>query len=177
MGDGVDVGLAALRSTAGLVFNGRGGRGGTRRLDVGELLVCERLVDGFSWSPPGRALQADALRELVVVHDVLLQGSFPIWADRGASSCICLVANSSQQTGRWRPARPASLRRAAAPAARKSTKTGSASSGCEAVGKTLLFEREKDLKVTLFEWARKNVKKKIPGSSQGETRQSTSLTR
>ena len=28
---------------------------------------------------------------------------------------------------------------------------GSASSGCEAVGKTLLFELQKDLKVTLFE--------------------------
>ena len=25
---------------------------------MGELLVCERPVDGFSWSPPGRALQA-----------------------------------------------------------------------------------------------------------------------
>ena len=36
--------------------------------DVGQLLVCERPVDGFSWSPPGRALQADALRELVVVQ-------------------------------------------------------------------------------------------------------------
>ena len=75
-GDGIDVGLAALGSTAaGLVIDGRGG--GTRRLDVGELLVCERPVDGFAWSPPGRALQADALRELVVVHDVLLPGSFP----------------------------------------------------------------------------------------------------
>ena len=39
--------------------------------------MCERPVDGFSWSPPGRALQADALRELVAVHDVLLQGAFP----------------------------------------------------------------------------------------------------
>ena len=57
--------------------NERGGRGGTRRLDAGELLVCERPVDGFAWSPPGRALQADALRELLVVHDVLLQGAFP----------------------------------------------------------------------------------------------------
>ena len=44
-------------------------------LDVGELLVCERPVDGFSWSPPGRALQADAVWELVVVQDVVLQGS------------------------------------------------------------------------------------------------------
>ena len=39
--------------------------------------MCERPVDGFSWSPPGRALQADALRELVAVHDVVLQGAFP----------------------------------------------------------------------------------------------------
>ena len=77
-GDGIHEDLAALRCTAaGLVFNGRGGRGSTRRLDAGELLVCERPVDGFAWSPPGRALQADALRELVAVHDVLLQGAFP----------------------------------------------------------------------------------------------------
>ena len=77
-GDGIDVDLAALRCTAtGLVFNGRGDRSGTRRLDVGELLVCERPVDGFAWSRPGWAPQADALRELVVVHDALLQGSFP----------------------------------------------------------------------------------------------------
>ena len=56
-GDGVDVDLAALRCAAtGLVFDGRGGRSGTRSFDVDELLVCERLVDGFSWSPPGRAL-------------------------------------------------------------------------------------------------------------------------
>ena len=39
--------------------------------------MCERPVDGFSWSPPGRALQADALRELVAVHDVVLKSSFP----------------------------------------------------------------------------------------------------
>ena len=44
---------------------------------MGELLVCERPVGGFSWSPPGRALQADAVWELVVVQDVVLQGSFP----------------------------------------------------------------------------------------------------
>ena len=72
-GDGVDVHLAALRCTAaGLVFDGRGGRSSTKRLDAGELLVCERPVDGLSWSPPGRALQADAPWELVVVHDVVL---------------------------------------------------------------------------------------------------------
>ena len=68
-GDGVDVDLAALRSTAtGPVFNGRRGR----RLGVGELLVCERPVDGFSWSPPDRALQADTVWKLVVLEDVVL---------------------------------------------------------------------------------------------------------
>ena len=73
---GVDEGLAALGSAAaGLVFNGRSG--GTRRLDVGELLACERPVDGFSWSPPGRALQADAKRELVMLKDMLLKSAFP----------------------------------------------------------------------------------------------------
>ena len=83
-GDGIDVDLAALRfAAAGLVFNERsgwggwGGCGGTKSFDVGELLARERPVDCFYWSPPGQALQADALRELVVVHDVLLQGAFP----------------------------------------------------------------------------------------------------
>ena len=48
-GDGVDVDLAALGSAAaGPVFDGHGG--GTRRPDVGELLVCDRPVDGL----PGR---------------------------------------------------------------------------------------------------------------------------
>ena len=42
---------------------------------MGELLVRERLVDGFSWSPPGWTLQADTLRELVMVQDMVLQGS------------------------------------------------------------------------------------------------------
>ena len=64
-GDGIDVDLAAFESAAaGLVFNERGG--GTRSFDVGELLVREQPIDGFSWSPLDRALQADALRELVV---------------------------------------------------------------------------------------------------------------
>ena len=133
-GDGEDVGLAALGSAAaGLVFNGRGG--GTRRLDVGVLLVCKRPVDGFSWSAPGRALQADAL---VVVQDVVLQDSFPELLPAGPTArlCTCLVDNSDQQTGRWRPTRPARRREAATPAVRKSAKTGSASSGCEAVGKS-----------------------------------------
>ena len=39
---------------------------------MGELLVCERLVDGFSWSPPDRALQADTVWKLVVLEDVVL---------------------------------------------------------------------------------------------------------
>ena len=78
--------------------------GSTGRLDDGDLLVCERPVDGFSWSPPSRALQADALRELTAVHDVVLKTSFPELLPAGPT------ANSSQQTGRWLPARPASLR-------------------------------------------------------------------
>ena len=44
---------------------------------MGELLVCELPVDGFSWSPPGRALQADAVWELVELEDVVLQSIFP----------------------------------------------------------------------------------------------------
>ena len=73
---------AFCRAAAGLLFNecsdwgGWRGRGGWSA-DAGHLLVCERPVDGFSWSPPGRALQAHALRELVAVHDVVLQGAFP----------------------------------------------------------------------------------------------------
>ena len=72
-----DSRLFLPRVSARGALNGRGGQGSTRRLDDGELLVCERPVDGFSWSPPGRGLQADALRELVAVHDVVLQGAFP----------------------------------------------------------------------------------------------------
>ena len=78
-GDGVDVDLAALRSAAaGLVFNecsGWGGWRGTGSLCVDELLVCERPVDGFSWSTPGRALQADTMRKFMVVEDVLLKSA------------------------------------------------------------------------------------------------------
>ena len=91
-GNGVDVDLAALRCTnAGLVFNGRGGRGSARCLDVGELLVCERPVDAFSWSPPDRALQADALRKLVVVHDVVLKSSFPELLPAGSTARLLRV--------------------------------------------------------------------------------------
>ena len=137
-GDGVDVDLAALgTAAAGLVFNDCDGGGGTRRLDVGELLVCERPVDGFSWSPPGRALQADALRELVAVHDVLLQGALPELLPAGPAAGRLRVP-VWWPTRRWLFARPASFRRAATSAARRSAKTGSASSGGEAVGKTLV---------------------------------------
>ena len=75
-GDGIDVDLAALRTTAaGLVFNECGGWSGWRgtgSLGVGDLLVCERPVDGFSWSPPDRALQADTVWKLVVLENVVL---------------------------------------------------------------------------------------------------------
>ena len=71
-GDGVHVNFAAFGSAAaGFVFDGPSGSG-SMSFDGSELLVCERPVDGFSWSPPGRALQARALRELVVFQDVLL---------------------------------------------------------------------------------------------------------
>ena len=70
--------LAALRCAAtGRVFDGRGGCSGAMSFDGSELLVRKRPADGFSWSPPGRALQTGALRELVVIHDVLLQGALP----------------------------------------------------------------------------------------------------
>ena len=79
-GNGFDLDLASLRPTAaGLVSNeysGWGGWrccGGTESLGVGELFVCERPVDGFSWSPPGQALQADTMRKLVVLEDVVLK--------------------------------------------------------------------------------------------------------
>ena len=52
---------------------------------MGELLVCERPVDGFSWSPPGRALQADTMRKLVVLEDVVLKSAFPELLPAGAS--------------------------------------------------------------------------------------------
>ena len=116
--DGVDLDFAAFcRAAAGLVVNecsgwsgwgGRSGGDGTRSAGVSDLLVRERSGDGVSWSPPGRALQADTTRKLMVVEDVLLKSTFPQllppWADR-AISHACLVANSDQQTGRWRPAR------------------------------------------------------------------------
>ena len=93
--DGVDVDLAALRTTAaGLVFNecsgwgGWGGCGGTGSFDVVELLVCERPVDGFS--PPGRALQADTMRKLVV-EDVVLKSAFPELLPAGPTARLLRV--------------------------------------------------------------------------------------
>ena len=53
---------------------------------MGEPLVCERPVDGFSWSPPRRALQADTMRKLVVLQDVVLKSAFPELLPAGASS-------------------------------------------------------------------------------------------
>ena len=94
-GDGVDVHLAALRCTAaGLVFNecsGWSGWRGTGSLDVGELLVCERPVDGLSWSPPGRALQADTMWKLVVLEDVVLKSSFPELLPAGSTARLLRV--------------------------------------------------------------------------------------
>ena len=89
--------LAALgRAAAGLIFNGCSSC--TKSLDVDDLLVCERPVDGFSWSPPGRALQADAVWEVVVVQDVVLQGSFPELLPAGPTARL--------RVRRWRRARP-----------------------------------------------------------------------
>ena len=59
--------LKLLKSQGcGLVWRGCGGTGS---LAVGNLLVCERPVDGFSRSPPDRALQADTMRKLVMAED------------------------------------------------------------------------------------------------------------
>ena len=75
---GVHVHFAAFRTAAaGFVFDGPSGRSASMSFDGSEFLESERPVDGFSWSPPGRALHADALRELVVLQDMLLQGALP----------------------------------------------------------------------------------------------------
>ena len=42
-------------------------------------------VDGFSWSPPGRTLQADTMRKLVLLEDVVLKSAFPELLPAGAS--------------------------------------------------------------------------------------------
>ena len=47
--------------------------------------MCERPVDGFSWSPPGPALQADTMRKLVVLEDVVLKSASPVLLPAGAS--------------------------------------------------------------------------------------------
>ena len=67
---------------------------------MGELLVCERPVDGFSWSPPGRALQADAVWELVVLEDVVLQSIFPELLPTGASGGQLRPTNRAM-AARW----------------------------------------------------------------------------
>ena len=98
--DGVDVDLAALRTAAaGLVFNECGGWGGWRgcggtgSLGVGELLVCERPVDGFSWSPPDWALQTDSAEA------------------RGGRGCAPEErVPRAVRVPVWRPARPARRR-------------------------------------------------------------------
>ena len=68
--------LAALRTTAtGLVFNecgDWGSCGGTGSADASDLLVCE-------------ALQADTMRKLVVLEDVVLKSAFPVLLPAGAS--------------------------------------------------------------------------------------------
>ena len=66
-------------------WGGRGGRDGTLSADVGDLLLCERSGDGLSCSPPAQPLQADTMRELMVVEDVLLQSMFPELLPAGAS--------------------------------------------------------------------------------------------
>ena len=53
---------------------------------MGDLLMCERPVDGFSWSPPGRALQANTMWKLVVLEDVLLKSSFPELLPAGSTA-------------------------------------------------------------------------------------------
>ena len=52
--------------------------------------MCERPVNGFSWSPPGRALQADTMRKLVVLEDVVLKSAFQLERRTAAG---CQVAN------------------------------------------------------------------------------------
>ena len=58
---------------------------------MGELLVRERLVDGFSWSPPGQALQADTMRKLMVVEDVVLKSAFPELLPAGPTARLLRV--------------------------------------------------------------------------------------
>ena len=54
---------------------------------MGDLLVCERSGEGLSWSPPAPPLQADTMRELMVVEDVLLESTFLELLPSEGSSC------------------------------------------------------------------------------------------
>ena len=97
--DVVDVDLAALRTTAAeLVFNGCSG--GTGSADVCDLLVCERPVDGFSLSPPGRALQAGTAWELMVDQGVLLQSTFSVLLPTGPTARFRMPVWWKTQTNR-----------------------------------------------------------------------------
>ena len=52
---------------------------------MGDLLVSERSGDGVSRLPPARPLQADTMRDLMVVEDVFLKNTFPQLLQAGAS--------------------------------------------------------------------------------------------
>ena len=65
-------------------WGGRGGWSGCSA-DVGDLLVSEWSSDGVWWLPPARSLQADTMRELMVVEDALLESTFPQLLPAGAS--------------------------------------------------------------------------------------------
>ena len=104
--DGVDVDLAALRTNAaGLVFNECSGWGGWRGCGGTGSLDLKRPVDGFSWSPPGRALQPDTMRKLV--EDVLLKSAFPELLPEGSlrsplqkrSQKMCCKSSSKRRPG------------------------------------------------------------------------------
>ena len=86
----VDV-VSALLRPDGVCLGRLHGHHGTGSLGAGELLVCERPVDGFSWSPPGRPLQADTMRKLVVVEDVVLKSSFPELLPAGPTARLLRV--------------------------------------------------------------------------------------
>ena len=91
----VDVDLAAVRSAAaGLVFNECSG--GTGSADVGELLVCEQPVGGFSRSPPaGRCKRMPC-------------GSswrFRMWSCRARSHSCCQLGRPPDCRRLWWPTR------------------------------------------------------------------------
>ena len=74
---------AFCRAAAGFVYNecsgwgGPGGRGGTGSNGVGDPFVCERVGRWSPWSQ-----QAETMREVMLVDDVLLQSD----ADEDARS-------------------------------------------------------------------------------------------